>query len=135
LTRARIAAALRRAGRQRNIDQRAGQILDALRTDQLGLSDALTGAYAASVRALLAVITTMAAQIDVLEAEVNRCFGQHPERAPTTTSSAAAAPPTTKPYAPCPTALSASSTAAYATEPLQRNDRLGTPHHRCSLTT
>jgi len=79
LTRARIAAALRRAGRQRNIDRRAGQILDALRTDQLGLSDALTTAYAASVRALLAVITTMAAQVDVLEAEVNRCFGQHPD--------------------------------------------------------
>jgi hypothetical protein len=37
LTRARIAAALRRAGRQRNIDQRAGQILDALRNDQLGV--------------------------------------------------------------------------------------------------
>jgi transposase len=57
LTRARIAAALRRAGRQRNIDRRAGQILHALRTDQLGLSDALTAAHAASVRALLAVIT------------------------------------------------------------------------------
>jgi transposase len=79
LTRARIAAALRRAGRQRNIDQRAGQILDALRTDQLGLSDARTAAYCASVRALLAVITTMTAQVEVLEAEVNRCFGQHPD--------------------------------------------------------
>jgi transposase len=79
LTRARIAAALRRAGRQRHIDTRAGQILHALRTDQLGLPDALTAAYGASVRALLAVITTMTAQVDVLEAEVNRCFGQHPD--------------------------------------------------------
>jgi transposase len=35
LTRTRIAAALRRAGGQPNIDQRAGQILDALRTSVL----------------------------------------------------------------------------------------------------
>jgi transposase len=79
LTRTRIAAALRRAGRQRNIDQRAGQIRAALRSEQLGLPETLTAAYGASVRALLTVITTIAAQVDVLEAEVNRCFGQHPD--------------------------------------------------------
>jgi hypothetical protein len=79
LTTSRVAAALRRAGRQRNIDQRAGQILDALRSEQLGLPETLTAAYGASVRALLAVISTMAAQVEVLEAEVSRCFGQHPD--------------------------------------------------------
>jgi transposase len=79
LTRSRIAAALRRAGRQRNIDQRAGQILDALRSEHLGLSEALTAAYGASVRSLVTVITTMAAEVQVLETEVNRCFGQHPD--------------------------------------------------------
>jgi transposase/transposase IS116/IS110/IS902 family protein len=79
LPRSRVAAALRRAGRQRNIDSTAVRIVEALRSDQLGLSPALTDAYGASVRSIVAVITTMAEQIGVLEAEVNRCFGQHPD--------------------------------------------------------
>jgi len=79
LSRPKIATALRRAGRQRNIDTRAAQILEALRGDQLGLSDALTSAYGVSVRSIVAVIATMAAQIAILEAEVSQCFGQHPD--------------------------------------------------------
>ena len=79
LTPARVKTLLRRAGRQRNLDITATRIVQALRSEQLGLSDALTGAYGASVRSLVAVITTMVAQISVLEAEVNRCFGQHPD--------------------------------------------------------
>ncbi len=79
LSRPKIATALRRAGRQRNIDTRATQILEALRSDQLGLSDALTSAYGVSVRSIVAVIATMAVQIAILEAEVNQCFGQHPD--------------------------------------------------------
>lgn len=79
LSRPRIAAALRRAGRQRNIDSRATQILQALRSEQLGLSEALSAAYGVSVRSLVAVITEMVTQTTALEAEVNRCFGQHPD--------------------------------------------------------
>ena len=79
LSRPRVAAALRRAGRQRNIDTTAARIVAALRSEQLGLSDTLAEAYGAGVRSLVAVITTMAEQIGVLEAEVNRCFGQHPD--------------------------------------------------------
>jgi transposase len=79
LSRSRIAAALRRAGRQRNVDPTAVRIVEALRSEQLSLSDALAEAYGASVRSLLAVIATMVEQIGVLEAEVNRCFGQHPD--------------------------------------------------------
>jgi transposase len=79
LSRSRIATALRRAGRQRNLEARAGQIVAALRSEQLGLSEALSAAYGASVRSLVAVITAMVEQIAVLEAEVNRCFGQHPD--------------------------------------------------------
>jgi transposase len=79
LSRSKIAAALRRAGRQRNIDTTAVRIVDALRSDQLGLSAMLADAYGASVRSIVAVITTMVEQIGVLEAEVNRCFGQHPD--------------------------------------------------------
>jgi len=65
LSRPTIATALRRAGRERNIDTRATQILESLRSDQLGLSDALTSAYGASVRSIVAVIATMVAQIAV----------------------------------------------------------------------
>jgi hypothetical protein len=79
LTRARIATALRKAGRQRNIDKQADQIHQTLNTEQLALSAALTEAYGASVRALVAVIAAMVEQVAVLEAEVSRCFGQHPD--------------------------------------------------------
>ena len=79
LTRSRVVAVLRRAGRQRNLGPRAEQILAGLRTEQLGLPDALTDAYGASVRSLVAVITTMATQVQTLEAEVERCFGRHPD--------------------------------------------------------
>ncbi len=50
LTKSRIVAVLRRAGRHRNLERRAEQILTALRTEQLGLSAALTEAYGVSVR-------------------------------------------------------------------------------------
>jgi transposase len=79
LSRPKIATVLRRAGRQRNIDSTAVRIVEALRSDQLALSPALSEAYGASVRSIAAVITTMVEQISVLEAEVNRCFGQHPD--------------------------------------------------------
>jgi transposase len=79
VSRSRVAMALRRAGRQRNIDARAVSIVEALRSDQLGLPDALSLAYGATVRALVAVITEMAKQVTNLEAEVERCFGQHPD--------------------------------------------------------
>jgi transposase len=79
LSRSRVAAALRKAGRKRNIEPTAARIVEALRGDQLGLPDALTSAYGASVRSLIAVISTIVEQIGVLELEVNRCFGQHPD--------------------------------------------------------
>lgn len=79
LTVGRVKTALRRAGRQRNLDPRAAQIVEALRSEQLGVSEALTAAYGASVRAFIAVLTEMVAQTAVLEAEVNRCFGPHPD--------------------------------------------------------
>ena len=81
LSRSRVTTALRRAGRQRNLDTRAVRIVEALRSEQLGLSEALSNAYGASVRSLVAVIATMATQVEVLEAEVSRCFGRHPDAA------------------------------------------------------
>lgn len=79
LTRSRVATVLRRAGRQRNIDRRVEEILRVLRGEQLGLPAALTEAYGASVRSLVTVISAMVEQVTVLEAEVSRCFGQHPD--------------------------------------------------------
>jgi hypothetical protein len=65
LTRAQISAALKRA-RRRDIPVKATLILAALRSPQLGQPSALTAAYAASVRALIAVITTLNEQVKVL---------------------------------------------------------------------
>jgi transposase len=79
LTPARVKAVLHKAGRQRNLDATAVRIVEALRSDQLGLTGALTAAYGASVRSLVAVISAMVEQVSVLETEVNRCFGQHPD--------------------------------------------------------
>ena len=79
LSRSRLASVLRKAGRQRNLQTRAEEISTVLRAEHLALPDALTEAYGASVRSLVAVLTTMAAQAAALEGEVERCFGQHPD--------------------------------------------------------
>jgi transposase len=79
LTKSRLISVLRKAGRQRNLQTRAEEILTVLRAEHLGLSDALTEAYGISVRSLVAVLTTMVAQVAALEGEVQRCFGQHPD--------------------------------------------------------
>jgi transposase len=78
LTRAQVAAALKRA-RRRDIAAKADAILAALRSEQLGLPAAVTAAYAAAARALIAVITTLNQQIKVLEEQVGAHFGQHPD--------------------------------------------------------
>ncbi len=79
LTRARLVSVLRKAGRQRNLQNRAEEISTVLRADHLGLSEALTDAYGVSIRSLVAVLTAMVAQAAALEDEVERCFGQHPD--------------------------------------------------------
>lgn len=79
LTAARVAALLGKAGRQRNADARAEQIVTALRSEQLPVRAELETVHAASVSALVAVLTTMVAQTGVLEEQVRRGFGQHPD--------------------------------------------------------
>jgi transposase len=79
LTRSKVVGVLRRAGRRRNLEHRAEEIVTALRTDQLELPATVSAAYSASVRSLVAVLTALSAQVAVLEEEVNRCFGQHPD--------------------------------------------------------
>jgi transposase len=77
LSRTQIAAALRRA-RRRDVDAKAERIQAALRAPHLGQPPAVTGAYAASVRALAAVIAAIDAQVKDLQREVGAHFGQHP---------------------------------------------------------
>ena len=78
LTRAQVSAALKRA-RRRNITDRATAILAALRGEQLGQPPALTAAYAATARALIAVIVTLNEQVKGLQGQVEENFGRHPD--------------------------------------------------------
>jgi Transposase/Transposase IS116/IS110/IS902 family len=78
LTRAQVSAALKRA-RRRNIPDKATAILAALRSEQLGQPEALTAAYAATVRSLIALITVLNEQVKVLQGQVGEHFGRHPD--------------------------------------------------------
>jgi len=79
LSRAKIAAALRRGGRQRGIDARAGQIQAALRTPQLHGSPVIAAAMGATVSASVAVIAEMTTQIAALERQLAADFEAHPD--------------------------------------------------------
>jgi transposase len=78
LTRAQVSAALKRAGR-RDIAGRATAVLGALRGEHLAQPPALTAAYAATVRSLIAVITVLNEQVKVLEQQVRDHFGRRPD--------------------------------------------------------
>jgi transposase len=73
-----ITAALQRA-RRHDTAAKAAAIAAALQTPQLGQPTMVTGAYAASVRAGVAVLTVLNEQIKLMEAEVKACFGRHPD--------------------------------------------------------
>jgi transposase len=79
LSRSKIAAALRRGGRQRRIDERTIEIQTALRSEQLEAPALIADAMGASVAALVAVIGEMQTQIDRLETELADRFEQHPD--------------------------------------------------------
>ena len=78
LTRAQISAAMKRA-RRRDIPAKATAVLAALRSEQLAQPPVLAAAYAATVRSLIAVITTLDDQVKALEEQVEAHFGQHPD--------------------------------------------------------
>jgi transposase len=79
LPRSKIAAALRRGGRQRRSDERAAEIQVALRAETLEAPGLVAEAMGASVRALVAVIGELVAQTARLEAELADRFEQHPD--------------------------------------------------------
>jgi transposase len=79
LSRSKIAAALRRGGRQRRIDENAEKIQTALRSEQLQAPAVVATAMGASVAANVAVIAEMGAQIAQLAVELEANFEQHPD--------------------------------------------------------
>jgi transposase len=81
LSTTQIVAALRRGGRQRNLERRAAEIREALRAPQLAAPVLVAQAQAASVAALVAVIRTLTTQITALEASLGEHFEQHPDAA------------------------------------------------------
>ena len=78
LTRAQVSAALKRA-RRRDIPGKATAILAALRSAQLGQPPAVTVAYTATARSLIAVITVLNEQVTSLQGQVEADFGRHPD--------------------------------------------------------
>ena len=78
LTLTQISAALRKA-RRRDIPAKAAAIQQALRAEHLGQADVVNTAYAATVRATIALLQTLNAEIRTLQGEVEAHFGQHPD--------------------------------------------------------
>ena len=79
LSLAKIRSALKRAGRQRNLDARAQEIAATLRTEQLAAPAAITAAFAATTRAAVGIIIELNRQITDLEAELATHFEAHPD--------------------------------------------------------
>jgi transposase len=74
----KIMAALKRAGRHRVADK-AAELQVRLGADHLAQPSVIVDAYAATVQATVAVIGTLNAQIETLEAQVGAHFGRHPD--------------------------------------------------------
>jgi len=79
LSRATIAAALGRAGRQRNLEHRAAEIHEALRAEHPETSDAVADAFGAASAARVAVLVSLNAQITELEVALAERFDRHPD--------------------------------------------------------
>lgn len=73
-----VARLLRAAGRQRNVETKAEQIVAGLRAEHLTMPPLVATAMGANVSALVAIITTLVAQIHVLKEHLAASFEQHP---------------------------------------------------------
>ena len=79
LSLSKIASALRRGGRRRNVDTRAATIQAALRAAELQAPRLLSDAYGTVARSALALIAAFNDQIRVLETGLSEGFAQHPD--------------------------------------------------------
>ncbi|HEX3592893.1 MAG TPA: IS110 family transposase [Pseudonocardiaceae bacterium] len=73
-----IRGALSRA-RRRDVDTKAARIQALLRAQHLDRPDVIAQAYAATTRATVVVLTTLRAQVTVLQQQVDAHFGEHPD--------------------------------------------------------
>jgi hypothetical protein len=79
LTTAQITAALKRA-RRRDVAAKAATLQAALHARQLGQPPVVTAAYAATVGAQVAILTTLQRQVTAMQKQVEAHFGQHRRR-------------------------------------------------------
>jgi transposase len=79
LSRSKIAAALRGAGRRRNVEARAERIQVALRSEQLRASASLERTYGVITSALVGLIRGLNDQVAGLEVDLHGAFEQHPD--------------------------------------------------------
>jgi transposase len=79
LTSARIRSVLARAGRRRNLDERAEAINVALHAPELATPPLVEQAHGAVVRATVALLRQFNHELEQLEAELVRSFEQHPD--------------------------------------------------------
>jgi hypothetical protein len=77
LSQAELMAALRRAGRRRQVEARAAAIHAALTSQQLKAPPVVAAAYAQVVAAAVAVIANLSQQLAGLEAALTRAFAAH----------------------------------------------------------
>jgi hypothetical protein len=74
-----ITAALKRGGRRRHLERRAGEIQTAFRTEQLTAPEPIVQAFAATTTAAVGIITELNRQIANLEQTLTNHFEQHPD--------------------------------------------------------
>jgi hypothetical protein len=79
LSRARIAAALGRAGRTRHLERRALEIQSALRAEQPSAPEVMAEAFGAAAGARVAVLVSLNEQIAELERALAGHFDRHPD--------------------------------------------------------
>jgi transposase len=79
LSRSKIAAALRRGGRTRNLERRAAAIQAALRAEHLEAPATLTMTSGTIARSAVALIKAFNAEIDALEHALSEHFDKHPD--------------------------------------------------------
>jgi transposase len=79
LSRAKLAATLARAGRQRGVEGRAAELQAVLRAPQLEPVPVVAEAYGAAVKALVEVIGTLNRQLEQVASQLQRHFELHPD--------------------------------------------------------
>jgi transposase len=79
LSQAKIVSALRRGGRERNLEERSAQIQAALRSEQLQAAALVGGAYGVVVKSTVAVLQQVNQELAEIEAELCQSFEGHPD--------------------------------------------------------